>query len=332
VLRAPLIEDLLVTRVALALLSLAAGCSTQPQLPAADSGPPPSRGQVVWESNREDGRREIYLMQADGSGVRRLTHGGATQAQWSPDGRWISYGELVDGSAHLMRGDGSDDRRLSSGQPMWWMHDGSGLVVREGDGYWLVIPETSSRSLLFNKGEFLQIGDHMLAPWPGGGGMTHDGRWLVAGTDLYGDGHVGDNGSFKASFAAVVLDLHDKARVYFFGSGCWPVTPPSGELIYHVCGECVDHPDLARMSLADLATRSSYALEVSHPDPDWGHEYNPHISSDGQWIVYMASTGCHSGDDCDYEIFLHRLGAPAQERTRLTSHPSFDGYPDLFVP
>lgn len=85
------------------------------------------------------------------------------------------------------------------------------------------------------------------------------------------------------------------------------------------------------MSLVDLMTRSSYDLEVSHPDSDWGHEYNPHISNDGNWIVYMASTGCHSGEYCDYEIFVHRLGAPSDQRNRVTHHPALDAYPDLFV-
>jgi hypothetical protein len=89
-----------------------------------------------------------------------------------------------------------------------------------------------------------------------------------------------------------------------------------------------------RLDLADLATRSSYQPEVSHPDPDWGHEYNPRVSTDNQWIVYMTSTGCHEGADCDYEIFMHRVGAAdggADARHRVTTNTAFDGYPDMYV-
>jgi MYXO-CTERM domain-containing protein len=85
------------------------------------------------------------------------------------------------------------------------------------------------------------------------------------------------------------------------------------------------------MSVADLATRASYQPEIAHPDPDWGHEYNPRVSSDNKWIVYMTSTGCHDTADCNYEIFLHQLGADVGERTRLTDNLAFDGYPDMYV-
>jgi len=45
----------------------------------------------------------------------------------------------------------------------------------------------------------------------------------------------------------------------------------------------------------------------------------------------MASTGCHSGYTCDYEIFIHKLGTAATTRSRVTSDSGFDGYPDMHV-
>jgi hypothetical protein len=70
---------------------------------------------------------------------------------------------------------------------------------------------------------------------------------------------------------------------------------------------------------------------VAHADADWGHEYNPSVSNDNRWIVYMASAGCHQGADCDYDIWLHQLGADPSERSRVTEDPSFDGYPQMYV-
>jgi acyl carrier protein len=70
---------------------------------------------------------------------------------------------------------------------------------------------------------------------------------------------------------------------------------------------------------------------VAHADTDWGHEYNPNISNDNRWMVYMASAGCHQGDDCDYDIWLHQLGADPSERERVTQNPAFDGYPQIYV-
>jgi hypothetical protein len=127
------------------------------------------------------------------------------------------------------------------------------------------------------------------------------------------------------------VDLLHKDKIYFIGSGCWPFSPPAGDLVFHICANCPTHPDIYHMHLADLATRSSYAAEVAHADADWGHEYNPRVSNDNRWLVYMASAGCHQGDDCDYDIWLHELGAGPSERQRVTQNPAFDGYPQIYV-
>ena len=162
--------------------------------------------------------------------------------------------------------------------------------------------------------------------------MTWDNRYLLAGSSLYSDGYTGANGSFTSGFSAVIVDLLHKDKVYWLGSGCWPFSPPAGDLVFHICGDyCPTHPDIYHMSLADLATRASYAPEVAHADADWGHEYNPRVSNDNRWLVYMASDGCHDGDDCDYDIWLHEIGQGPSERSRITQTPGFDGYPSMYV-
>ena len=132
----------------------------------------------------------------------------------------------------------------------------------------------------------------------------------------------------------MILDFNDKSKIYFFGSGCEPNTAPSGAFVYHVCGggACdTTHPDPYRMNIADLATRKTYAPEIAHADADWGHEYFPRISNDNVWMAYGATTGCHDHDTCDYEIYLHRLGAGNSNRTRITTNTANDQWPHLFV-
>jgi MYXO-CTERM domain-containing protein len=292
---------------------------------------PPAKGWVVWESTRTGGRNEIYKGLADGTQIKRLTSSGGRTPLWAPDGRWIAYADDVNKTAYVMRHDGSGQKVICSGRPLFWLHDGRGLVCSDGDDVNRVDPDSGARALLFRKSDFPALQGKAFLGWPGGGGMTHDNRYLLSGTDLYRLGYTGANGTFKAGFAAVVLDLQHKDRVYFFGNGCWPFTSPSGGRIYHICGDCKTYPDIYRMDLADLQTRSSYAAETAHPDADWGHEYNPHISNDGKWLAYMASTGCHSGASCNYEIFLHRLGSGVNSRVRVTNNSAFDGYPDIHV-
>jgi len=100
-----------------------------------------------------------------------------------------------------------------------------------------------------------------------------DNHYLVAGSSPYVNGYPGANGSITTGFSAIIVDLLPKDRVYWFGLGCWPVTPPAGDLVFHACADCPTRPDIVPMSLKDLATRASYAAEVAHADADWGHEY-----------------------------------------------------------
>jgi hypothetical protein len=289
----------------------------------------PADGWVIWQSYRADSRSETYRARADGSEVTRLTQQGSSVAQWSPDGRWIAYSNDVS-EVYVIRPDGSDARMLSSaGNLTFWLHDNSGVVVTEGDAFVLVDPDTGERSPFFNRSEFPQFAGTTFQP----NSMTHDNRYLLLGSHLFINGYTAANGSFKSEYSAMLVDMAHKDRVYFLGTGCWPFTPPEGDLVYHICGErggCPTFPDIYRMHLADMATRSSYEPEVAHPDPDWGHEYNPRVSNDNKWISYMATTGCHAGG-CDYEIFLHRLGAGPEDRVRVTNDPLFDGYPDIHI-
>jgi MYXO-CTERM domain-containing protein len=287
----------------------------------------PADGWVVWQSIRQDGRFEIYRAKADGTDVTRMTTTGAGKPMWSPDGRWLSYLDPA-GAVYLMRPDGSGQHNVAPPSLYgFWLHDNSGLVVNDGAQYFLMDPETEQKTPLFNQADFPQFGGTTFQP----NAMTHDNRYLLLGSHLYDFGYTGANGSFKGGFSAVAVDLLHKDKTYYIGNGCWPFSPPQGDLVFHICNDCPQHPDIYRLSMADIATRSSYLPEKAAPDTDWGHEYNPRVSTDNKWVVYMTSTGCHDGVSCDYDIFLHRLGADALERSRVTNEPTFDGYPDMYV-
>jgi hypothetical protein len=295
-------------------------------LPSRLQAAPPADGWVVWQSNRLDSRTEVYLARADGTGVTRLTKTGANRPAWAPDGRWISYYDDA-ATIYVMRPDGSELQTVTTGSPIFWMHDNSGLLIQQGNQFRVFDPETKESTLLFLQDDFPQFAGTDF----GVNGLTHDNRYLVLASHLYINGYTGANGSFTSEYSALIVDLLHKDKTYFLGSGCWPLTPPQGDLVFHICANCPSHPDIYRMSLADLDTRSSYTAEVAYEDADWGHEYNPRVSNDNRWMVYMASAGCHQGDDCDYDIWLHEIGAGPSERSRVTQNSAFDGYPQMVV-
>ena len=294
-------------------------------VPRVSADEVPADGWVVWTSTRAGGNAESFRCRADGSEVTQLTTTGGTYPIWSPDGRWIAYRDNGD-LTHLMRPDGSNDR-LIGGWHLFWMHDNAGLAMLDGDNAYVLDPDTGDTTPLFQRSEFTEFANTLTQFYA----MTHDRRYMFVGTGIYDYGFTGANGTFTQGYSAVLIDMLDKRKIYLVGLGCWPFTPPAGDIVYHIRGDGPTWPDIYHMNLADLLTRSSYGPEVAYPDPDWGHEYHPQISQDNQWMVYMASQGCHWDWNCNNEIFIHKIGSGSTSRTQVTYDDSFDAFPSIFV-
>src|SRR5689334_7195955 len=96
-------------------------------------------GKIFFTSNRE-GKREIYVMNADGSAVRRFTTIGAKSAAWSPDGKKIAFLSLsqeTNSTYHLWQvfvadPDGGNVRMVTKDPPSsfspCWSADGTSIA------------------------------------------------------------------------------------------------------------------------------------------------------------------------------------------------------------
>ncbi len=116
-----------------------AGCDAAPTPLAPSPGQPtfaaatdPASGHIAFVSNR-DGNSEIYVMNADGTGLTRLTNdpGSDVSPAWSPDGSRIAFASDRSGNTdiYVMNADGTGVTRLTttptsawSAQPAWCGH------------------------------------------------------------------------------------------------------------------------------------------------------------------------------------------------------------------
>ena len=87
---------------------------------AIDTSPcySPDGSQIVFNSDR-GGSQQLYVMSADGGGVRRISFGSGNYGTpvWSPRGDLIAFTKIGSGSFYIgvMRPDGSGERLLAQG-------------------------------------------------------------------------------------------------------------------------------------------------------------------------------------------------------------------------
>ena len=124
----------------------------------------PDRSKILFTSGGSEADEEVYVMDADGSNIVRLTNtpGDSTSswaADWSPDGEKIVFMSNRDGSTlgsdgydlYVMNADGSNVRKLTQargwdGVPAW-SPDGEHIAFvsdredKENGGIWLIAPD-----------------------------------------------------------------------------------------------------------------------------------------------------------------------------------------------
>src|SRR5438093_10355678 len=100
-------------------------------------------GRIAFVSDR-DGNPEIYVMNADGTGLRRLTNNAASDGQpaWSPDGTKIAFvrGSGLGEEIYVVKSDGTGLKRLTNNgyfdETPAWSPDGTKIAfVSSADTY-----------------------------------------------------------------------------------------------------------------------------------------------------------------------------------------------------
>jgi Tol biopolymer transport system component len=142
-----------------------------PVLPTATLIAPPVSGRIAFTSLR-DGNREIYVMNAAGTGQFNLTSHASDDywPAWSPDGTRIAFYSQRDGNHEIysMNADGSSQTNLSRnlGHDMYpaWSPDGTKVAFQSNrDGNWEIYVMNGDGSGQVNRSR--NLGDDMYPAW-----------------------------------------------------------------------------------------------------------------------------------------------------------------------
>lgn len=216
-------------------------------------------GTILAFSSAATGRREVYVVNADGTGRRQVTHdpAAALDPTWSPDGRSLAFTSLRNGAPdiYVTDLDGSDVRRITSDpavdQQADWAPDGSQIAFE------------SNRS-----GRFAIWG---VAPDGSGGHQVTDGSteqveaaWSPDSTTLaFAAGAAGARSLYSvARTGGIVTQLTPAGLPADF-----PAWSPDGAQLAFSTGAAVE-----TFPVAD-ASKASYL--AAGTDPSWAHLPEP---------------------------------------------------------
>jgi Tol biopolymer transport system component len=279
------------------------------------------RGTLVWSSNR-GGNHELYAADLATGRLTRLTDHPHVDyfSRFSPDGRrisflrsrrpWVSFRESESWDLMLMDADGTNARRIAEHayHPLW-TPDGRGLTFVRDNRITLIDVETGQEKVLFHGADPPTSGD-VRQPMLGA-----DGRLVF---------QLGGVSRARRGVGILSLSSRTFTRVSPNASACeisWIGT--TGRVVW------VEASGRGGTRIMHTPEPGSDPEELIDLPGAYSHEYFPQITPDGRWLVWGAAAEGHEHDRADYEIFVWRIGTPAESARRITYSSSNDQWPDL---
>jgi Tol biopolymer transport system component len=280
---------------------------TTPPRPT-DTPPPPApscRGRIAFQSLR-NGNDDIYVMNADGSGLTRLTEdpGADWDPNWSPDGKRIAFASNRDGNweIYVMNADGTGQANLTNHaaqEDMYldWSPDGTRIVFysnrdNKRDIYVMNADGSGVTQLTSDPG---------LDYYPN---WSPDGRRIAFTSDRDGNQEIY---LMNVDGSGVTRLTNDPADDWL------PAWSPDGKRIAF---------NSSRDGNQEIYAMSADGSDVVRLTSNGADDYAAAWSPDGMCIAF------HSYRDSDGEIYV--MNADGTGQTNLTQNPARDTSPDWF--
>ncbi|MBI5081146.1 MAG: PD40 domain-containing protein [Chloroflexi bacterium] len=248
-------------------------------------------------TSKRDGRSQIYVMNADGSGQTNLSRSDSNDLwpAWSPNNKQIVFNTSE--GVFVMNADGSERKRLAEGSSAAWLplrgiafvfpgDKGSVMYVMNSDG--------SGQSVLWK--QEIYNGQSGSPKW------NRDGTRAVFGT--YRNGNV--------DVYSLNTDGSDLKRLTFHaGLDLEPAWSPDGKRIAFVSD---------RDGSGDIFVMNADGTNLIRLTDDPADDHAPIWSADGKKIIFTSN---RAGND---EIYV--MDADGKNQKNLTNNAADDSYAD----
>lgn len=279
-------------------------------------------GIIAFNSEREGRKREVYLINADGTNERKWLHTpNAVSMAWSPDGKWVAFSQRnakQEGNLFVLELRTGKQKNITAQLRGLGMNFSS--PTWSGDGKWLALVGRLRDEIRSNICIIKADGDgwKQLTKAPHENHQNSHPSWSPNEEKIVFNAGGGGIGANEKDWGIFVMDRNGRNRVRLSPKGQAPAWSPDGTKIAF-------YSNLRNLGQEDIYVMDTDGANIvrvtNHPKSDRLPAWSP----DGRWIAFMSPRGRTGWD-------IYIVNANGGEARQVTTHPGNDIYPTWVIP